>query len=143
MGYILLLLVCYCFYIKSSSWAIQILHSQMRVQQRYIITSTLIFEIFGVNLEVRCHWMYLNKTQPETNWDRSQSNCVSANPGNVVLARPRTFVGSVFLLPSNVKTLVAGFAFFFMEKRLQHSNLILFKIINIFGLYIYSKWISK
>ena len=50
--------------------------------------------------------------QRQNNKDRSHSYRASASPGNVVLARPSTFVGCVLLLPSNVKTYIAGFAFF-------------------------------
>ena len=46
---------------------------------------------------------------PETNGDQSKSNRGSANPGNLVLARPRTFIRRTLLLSSNVKSLVAVF----------------------------------
>ena len=51
-------------------------------------------------------------TSETKNRDRSHSYRASASPGNVVLARPSTYEGCGLLLQSNVKTLVAGVAFF-------------------------------
>ena len=54
----------------------------------------------------------LNQRQTETVSTSVQSHCVSANQGNVVLARPRTFVECILLLSSNVKTKLQGLHFF-------------------------------
>ena len=53
--------------------------------------------------------------QRQINRDRSISYRASASLGYVVLTRPSKFVGCVLLLPSEVKTLVAGFAFLFLK----------------------------
>ena len=68
-----------------------------------------------------------------TNWIQSrdkQSNRVSANPGNVVLARPRTFVGCVLLLPSIVKTLLAGMHILVFSGNIQATPRILYLSLN-------------
>ena len=72
---------------------------------------------------VKCN---LNQRQNNRDPSHSHSYRASANLGNVVLARPSTFVRCVLLLPSNMNTLVAGFAFFLFlkEKSVQHSKLI-------------------
>ena len=72
--------------------------------------------------------------QPETDHN-SQANRASSDPGNVVLARPRTFVVSDLLLPSNVNTCI--FIFYWKYVYSFESSFCL--KINIFALYVYNK----